>query len=128
MFPRKKGWCFPNAMIGGFKQGDSRSPPRKTSAPKPLRRNLHAETLGLVSRRSNLHAKTSAPKPTAHPLRLCRNLHAVEFQGKEFMTMAIEPKVGIAGFGMVGVENTYVVGPAGGTSLSGEDFSIICVE
>ncbi len=44
------------------------------------------------------------------------------------MTIAIEPKVGIPNVGMVGVENTFVVGEHGGQSLTGLDFSIICVE
>ncbi len=44
------------------------------------------------------------------------------------MTIAIEPKVGIANFGMVGVENTFVVGEDRGQSITGQDFSIICVE
>ncbi len=44
------------------------------------------------------------------------------------MTIAIEPKVGIPNVGMVGVENTFVVGEHGGKSITGLDFSIICVE
>jgi Xaa-Pro aminopeptidase len=35
------------------------------------------------------------------------------------MTLAIEPKKGVAGVGMVGTENTYEVTPAGGRSLTG---------
>ncbi len=46
----------------------------------------------------------------------------------EGMTLAIEPKVGIAGLGMVGVENTFEVTPSGGISLTGNDFNIIEVE
>ncbi len=46
----------------------------------------------------------------------------------ENMTIAIEPKVGISGVGMVGVENTFVVTQAGGVSITGENYSIIEVE
>jgi Xaa-Pro dipeptidase len=46
---------------------------------------------------------------------------------EEGMTLAIEPKIGIPGFGMVGVENTFEVTPAGGQCLTGEDFDIIAV-
>lgn len=37
----------------------------------------------------------------------------------ENMTLAIEPKKGIPGIGMVGSENTYVITPLGGQSLTG---------
>lgn len=37
----------------------------------------------------------------------------------EGMTLALEPKKGIAGVGMVGSENTYVVTPGGGRSITG---------
>ncbi|MDW7774085.1 MAG: M24 family metallopeptidase [Desulfobulbaceae bacterium] len=47
---------------------------------------------------------------------------------EEGMTLAIEPKIGIPGFGMVGVENTFEVTPGGGKSLTGENFAIITVE
>ena len=46
---------------------------------------------------------------------------------EEGMTLAIEPKIGIPGFGMVGVENTFEVTPDGGKSLTGEEFDIITV-
>lgn len=39
--------------------------------------------------------------------------------------MAIEPKKGIADFGMVGIENTFVVSEKGGLSITGENFDII---
>ena len=38
----------------------------------------------------------------------------------ESMVLAIEPKKGIAGVGMVGSENTYLVTPQGGRSLTGQ--------
>ncbi len=44
---------------------------------------------------------------------------------EEGMTIALEPKVGISGLGMVGVENTFEVTPNGGISLTGEDYEII---
>jgi len=42
---------------------------------------------------------------------------------QENMVLAIEPKVGIRGLGMVGVENTFVVTDQGGRCLTGDDFS-----
>jgi Xaa-Pro aminopeptidase len=44
------------------------------------------------------------------------------------MTLALEPKFGIAGVGMVGVENTFEVTPAGGVCLTGENYDIICID
>ena len=44
------------------------------------------------------------------------------------MTLALEPKFGIREFGMVGVENTFEVTPAGGVCLTGRDSDIICIE
>jgi Xaa-Pro dipeptidase len=44
------------------------------------------------------------------------------------MTLALEPKFGIAGVGMVGVENTFEVTPAGGACLTGENYDIICID
>jgi Xaa-Pro aminopeptidase len=41
---------------------------------------------------------------------------------EENMVLALEPKIGIAGLGMVGVENTFVVTPEGGRCLTGERF------
>lgn len=46
---------------------------------------------------------------------------------EEGMTLAIEPKIGIPDFGMVGVENTFEVTKSGGKSLTGEDFDIITI-
>ncbi|MDK2975162.1 MAG: Xaa-Pro dipeptidase [Methanofollis sp.] len=39
---------------------------------------------------------------------------------EEGMVIALEPKKGIAGVGMVGIENTFVVTPAGGRCLTGD--------
>ncbi|MFZ5427475.1 MAG: M24 family metallopeptidase [Thermodesulfobacteriota bacterium] len=44
------------------------------------------------------------------------------------MTMAVEPKMGIEGVGMVGVENTFEVTESGGVCLTGGDYGIVCVE
>jgi Xaa-Pro aminopeptidase len=46
---------------------------------------------------------------------------------EEGMTLAIEPKIGIPGFGMVGVENTFEVTAGGGKCLTGREFDIIAV-
>lgn len=47
---------------------------------------------------------------------------------EEGMVLAVEPKVGIAGLGMVGTENTFEVTPRGGTSLTGTNYEILCIE
>jgi Xaa-Pro aminopeptidase len=44
------------------------------------------------------------------------------------MLFAVEPKIGIPGFGMVGVENTFEVTLEGGRCLTGSRFDIVCVE
>lgn len=44
------------------------------------------------------------------------------------MTLALEPKLGIEGVGMVGVENTFEVTPGGGRCLTGDRYDIICIE
>jgi Xaa-Pro dipeptidase len=44
------------------------------------------------------------------------------------MVMAVEPKMGIPGVGMVGVENTFEVTVSGGVCLTGDRFGIITVE
>lgn len=46
---------------------------------------------------------------------------------QENMVLALEPKIGIPGTGMVGVENTFRVTSTGGHCLTGHDFDIICV-
>ena len=47
---------------------------------------------------------------------------------EEGMTLALEPKFGIPDVGMVGVENTFEVTAAGGVSLTGDAFDILCIE
>ena len=47
---------------------------------------------------------------------------------EEGMTMALEPKIGIPGLGMVGVENTFEITQEGGRCLCGNDFDPILVE
>ena len=47
---------------------------------------------------------------------------------EEGMVLAVEPKMGIPGVGMVGVENTFEVTAKGGKSLTGEKYEIICVK
>ncbi len=46
---------------------------------------------------------------------------------EEGMTIAVEPKIGIQGFGMVGVENTFEVTREGGKCLTGDNFNIISI-
>lgn len=43
------------------------------------------------------------------------------------MTIAVEPKKGIGGVGMVGIENTFVVTPGGGRSLTGASPGLVPV-
>lgn len=40
---------------------------------------------------------------------------------REGMIIALEPKAGVKGVGMVGIENTFLVTPAGGVSITGSD-------
>jgi Xaa-Pro dipeptidase len=47
---------------------------------------------------------------------------------EEGMTIALEPKKGIAGIGMVGIENTFLVTHRGGRSLTGDCPGLIPVE
>jgi len=46
---------------------------------------------------------------------------------EEDMVLALEPKIGIPGQGMVGVENTFQVTSQGGLSLTGEAEDILCL-
>lgn len=50
-----------------------------------------------------------------------------DFPLEEGMTIAIEPKIGIPGFGMMGVENTFEVTNKGGKCLTGDEFDIIVI-
>ncbi|MDD1678641.1 MAG: Xaa-Pro peptidase family protein [Methanomicrobiales archaeon] len=47
---------------------------------------------------------------------------------QEGMILAIEPKKGITGVGMVGIENTFVVTPGGGRSITGKSLGLKLVE
>jgi len=46
---------------------------------------------------------------------------------QENMVIAVEPKKGIAGVGMVGVEDTYIVTPDGGRCITGGEKDIIVI-
>jgi Xaa-Pro aminopeptidase len=43
------------------------------------------------------------------------------------MALALEPKKGIQGIGMVGIENTFLVGPEGGRCITGDNPGLIPV-
>lgn len=45
----------------------------------------------------------------------------------ENMTLAVEPKAGITGVGMVGIENTFIVTPRGGECITGGNTGLIPV-
>jgi Xaa-Pro aminopeptidase len=47
---------------------------------------------------------------------------------EENMVFAVEPKKGIEGIGMVGIENTFVVSPDGGRCITGDNPGLIFVE
>ena len=47
---------------------------------------------------------------------------------QENMVFAVEPKKGIAGIGMVGIENTFIVTPKGGRCITGSNPGLIFVE
>lgn len=47
---------------------------------------------------------------------------------EEGMVFALEPKQGIPGVGMVGVENTYEVTAEGAKCITGNNFDIICID
>jgi Xaa-Pro dipeptidase len=46
---------------------------------------------------------------------------------EEGMTIAVEPKIGIPGLGMMGVENTFEITSDGGKCLTGDRFDIITI-
>ncbi len=46
---------------------------------------------------------------------------------EEGMVLAIEPKVGLPGVGMVGIENTFEVTRDGGMAITGEEYDIITI-
>jgi Xaa-Pro dipeptidase len=47
---------------------------------------------------------------------------------QESMTLAVEPKIGLPGIGMVGVENTFEVTQGGGQCITGKHFDMLCLE
>ncbi len=47
---------------------------------------------------------------------------------KEGMVLALEPKYGVSGLGMVGVENTFEVTPSGARCLTGDEYGVLFVE
>jgi Xaa-Pro aminopeptidase len=47
---------------------------------------------------------------------------------QEGMVFAIEPKKGIAGIGMVGIENTFIVSPEGGINITGGHPGLLLVD
>jgi Xaa-Pro aminopeptidase len=51
----------------------------------------------------------------------------MELPLEENMVLALEPKIGLTGTGMVGVENTFQVTSSGGRCLTGHDFDIIAI-
>lgn len=51
--------------------------------------------------------------------------HRFEDPLQENMAIALEPKIGIPGFGMVGAEDTYIVTPQGGQCITGGGSDII---
>lgn len=46
---------------------------------------------------------------------------------QEGMVFAVEPKNGIAGVGMVGIENTFIVTPRGGECITGDNPGLVPV-
>lgn len=46
---------------------------------------------------------------------------------EEGMALALEPKKGIAGVGMVGIENTFLVSPEGGECITGNHPGLMVV-
>jgi Xaa-Pro dipeptidase len=46
---------------------------------------------------------------------------------EEGMVLAIEPKIGLPGIGMVGTENTFEVTKGGGKALTGNNYDIITI-
>lgn len=46
---------------------------------------------------------------------------------EENMVMALEPKKGVEGFGMVGIENTFIVTPSGGECITGTSPGLMVV-
>jgi Xaa-Pro aminopeptidase len=47
---------------------------------------------------------------------------------EENMVFAVEPKKGIKGVGMVGIENTFVVTPYGGRCITGDNPGLMMLD
>ena len=47
---------------------------------------------------------------------------------EEGMVIALEPKKGIKGVGMVGIEDTFIVTPGGGKKITGENEGLLLVQ
>ena len=47
---------------------------------------------------------------------------------EEGMVVAIEPKIGIPGIGMVGLEHTLEITASGSRSLTGTETELICID
>lgn len=47
---------------------------------------------------------------------------------QEGMVLALEPKIGLAGLGMVGVEDTFAITAKGGQCITGQPMDIICID
>ena len=54
--------------------------------------------------------------------------HRFDAPLQEGMALAVEPKIGLPGIGMVGVENTFEVTPGGGRCITGNRFEMLCQE
>ncbi|MCA1928220.1 MAG: Xaa-Pro peptidase family protein [Calditerrivibrio sp.] len=94
---------------------------------------IYDEVMSKVDTEFDLHFMgygSNKVKFLAHGIGLVIDEYPVVAKGfddplEENMVMAIEPKRGIEGFGMVGIENTFQITKNGGVSITGEDFDII---
>jgi Xaa-Pro aminopeptidase len=68
-----------------------------------------------------------------HGIGLAIDEHPVIAKGfddplEEGVVMALEPKLGIPGVGMVGVENTFEVTPTGARCITGAQYEMVCID
>jgi Xaa-Pro dipeptidase len=54
--------------------------------------------------------------------------HGFDEPLEDGMVLALEPKKGIAGVGMVGIENSFLVTPLGGECITGSHPGLLCVD